>query len=158
MEFKRLSQVEQLTEVPENATVLAEVNGTIKRIPGEGLGGTGIPTAIIKDSEYDNFISYLLNPAQPSSMASSAPAYTYECINMTFEEAYEIMANGEPLNITAMVTDEFPTSPIAFPMFAGVAEFNVPCIIILISAMSDMIELYWTADGLSTEIPSSGEK
>lgn len=38
-EFKKLSEVEALTEVPEGATVLAEVDGAIKRIPGNGLGG-----------------------------------------------------------------------------------------------------------------------
>lgn len=38
-EFTKLAEVEALTEVPENATVLAEVDGKVKRIPGSGLGG-----------------------------------------------------------------------------------------------------------------------
>ena len=33
-EFMSLAEVEALSEVPENATVLAEVGGSIKRIPG----------------------------------------------------------------------------------------------------------------------------
>lgn len=32
-EFKRLSDVEELTEAPENATALAVIDGTIKRVP-----------------------------------------------------------------------------------------------------------------------------
>lgn len=38
-EFKKLSEVEALTEVPEGAKVLAEANGQIVRVPGSGLGG-----------------------------------------------------------------------------------------------------------------------
>lgn len=38
-EFKKLAEVESLSEVPENATVLAEVNGLVKRVPSSGLGG-----------------------------------------------------------------------------------------------------------------------
>ena len=40
-EFKRLSQVEALTKVPDGAKVLAEANGQIVRVPGSGLGGSG---------------------------------------------------------------------------------------------------------------------
>lgn len=38
-EFKKLSEVAALTEVPEGAKVLAESNGQIVRVPGSGLGG-----------------------------------------------------------------------------------------------------------------------
>ena len=38
-EFKKLSEVEALTEVPDGAKVLAEANGQIVRVPGSGLGG-----------------------------------------------------------------------------------------------------------------------
>lgn len=40
-EFKKLSELEVLDAVPEGASVLAEVGGVIKRVPGEGLGGSG---------------------------------------------------------------------------------------------------------------------
>lgn len=40
-EFKRLSEVENLTEVPEDATVLVEVDGSIKRISKHEVGGKG---------------------------------------------------------------------------------------------------------------------
>ena len=39
-EFKKLSEVAALTEVPEGAKVLAEANGQIVRVPGSGLGGS----------------------------------------------------------------------------------------------------------------------
>lgn len=40
-EFKTLGSVEALTEVPENAHALVEVDGEIKRVPGGALGGSG---------------------------------------------------------------------------------------------------------------------
>lgn len=39
MDFMKLSEVEALEEVPEGIKVLVEVDGAIKRAPGEGLGG-----------------------------------------------------------------------------------------------------------------------
>ena len=40
-EFKKLSEVELLESVPDGATVLAEVDGVIRRVPGSGLAGSG---------------------------------------------------------------------------------------------------------------------
>ena len=94
-EFKKLGEVEALSEVPENANALIEVDGSIKRVPGSGLGGaTGIKTAIIRDSSYTSYISEI------SPMASRN---VFECINMTFEEAYETLLNGEPLAVFGMI-------------------------------------------------------
>lgn len=76
-EFKKLSEVEALAEVPEGATVLAEVGGAIKRIPGSGLGGGKVLKIICS-----NFGEYL---SEASTMVS-APSYTFET-NMTFAEA-----------------------------------------------------------------------
>ena len=147
-EFKRLGEVEALSEVPENANALIEVDGDIKRVPGSGLGGeTGIKTAIIKDSEYDNCIAGL------STMASVAPT-TYECINMTFEEAYETMSNGEPLAVLGMFTGEGAMNFYGVAAFIGIA-LGAPCIQIIFALGSTTV-LFWTADGISTEEPSSG--
>ena len=144
--FKKLADVEALTEVPEAATVIAEVDGEIKRIPGSGLGGSDIKTAIIKDSGYDNTLAGL------QTAVASAPSYTYSCLNMTFEEAYETMAMGEPLDIFFMLTSEGALNIHGFVMFAG-TMMGVPCLLIGEQFMDT--QLYWTADGLSTEAPSS---
>ena len=149
-EFKRLSDVEALPEVPEGATVLAEVNGSIKRIPGDGLGGAGIKTAIIKDSGYDNILSGIM------SASAVAPSYTYECLNMTFDEAYETMANGEPLAVFGMFTSECPVNTYGAAMFYGTA-MGVPCILIDFTSNFISVGLYWTTDGLSTEEPSGSK-
>lgn len=149
-EFKKLSEVEALTEVPENANALIEVDGIIKKVPGNGLGGaTGIKTAIIIDSEYDNTIAGL------STMTAADPIY-YECINMTFEEAYETMANGEPLAVFGMLSGEGAMNFYGSALFTGTA-IGVPCIVIAFSIMDGSMIFYWTANGISTEEPSSGK-
>lgn len=145
-EFKKLSEVTTLEEAAETAYVLIEENGEIYRVPKTAVGGAGgIKTAIIRDSGYLNAIAGL------STMSVSAPEYTYECINMTFEEAYETMANGEPLNAVGMLTGEVAMNMQGISTFLGTA-MGTPCIIILFSLTN--LELYWTADGLSTSEPS----
>ena len=142
-EFKKLSEVTTLEEAAETAHVLIEENGEIYRVPKTAVGGAGIKTAIIRDSGYLNAIAGL------STMLSTGPEYTYECINMTFEEAYETMANGEPLMVVGMFTDELATCGQCHVIFGGISVFGVPCIII-----EGDKALFWTADGLSTSEPS----
>lgn len=155
MEYKKITEVEMIEEPSEGATVLAEENGALRRVPYDKVGG--LPTAIIKDSDYDNAI------AGVQTMASAAPAVTYECTNMTFDEAYAIMASGQPLQALAMLTFYGGMVVPALPMFAGNAMAGVPCIVFFISIVmsaSDVItlQLCWTADGLSTDAPSGGEE
>lgn len=59
-EFKTLGSVEALTEVPENANVLVEVDGAIKRAPGGALGGSSSGSnggifILHKDYNEDNY-------------------------------------------------------------------------------------------------------
>lgn len=145
-DFVKLSEVAVLEEVQDTASVLVEQNGEIYRAPKTQVGGAGgVKTAIIRDSEYLNTI------AGVSTMGSAAPAYTYECLNMTFEEAYEIMANGEPLNAVGQITGEGAMNGQGMVAFLG-TMMEVPCIVIVFGFAN--IVLYWTADGLSTSQPS----
>lgn len=150
-EFKKLSEVAVLEEASETAHVLIEENGEIYRVPKTAVGGGnvgGIKTAIIRDSRYLNTIAGL------STMTSATPAVAYECINMTFEEAYETMAKGEPLNVVGMLTtSRGPINMQGLVGFTGTAEFGVPCIAVGFNSLT----LFWTADGLSTSEPSSGK-
>ena len=153
-DFVKLSEVTMLEEVTDNASVLVEIDGEIYRAPKTQVGGAGsIKTAIIRDSGYLNAI------AGVSTMSAvSEPEYTYECLNMTFEEAYETMLNGEPLMAVGMLTAEGGSCPYGEPTFAGTA-MGVQCIIIsfYLNFVESSLVLYWTADGLSTSVPSSGK-
>ena len=154
-EFKKLSEVESLAEVPENATVLAEVDGKIKRIPGSGLGGSDIKTAIIKHMDYDNAIEYLKSESSPrSSSAMMSDSSEYYCTNMTFDEAYEIMSAGEPLNVVVLGVNNTPFAVPCFVFFAGVQVFGEPTIV-----FTDNLCLYetwfWNASGIVTQSESA---
>ena len=143
--FKNLADVELLEEVPEGCTAFAEVDGVVKRVPSKGLGNEGgIKTAIIKDSMYDNMIAGGMAPMD------SAP-YTYECINMTFGEAYQTLENGEPLACFGMLAGGRAMNMYGTVALTGSAQFSVPCIML---GFELGITLHWTADGLSTEKPA----
>lgn len=151
-EFKKLSEVTTLEEAAETAHVLIEENGEIYRVPKTAVGGGnvgGIKTAIIRDSRYLNAI------AGVSTMVSDTPAaVTYVCINMTFEEAYETMAKGEPLNVVGMLIVSGGAGNVSgLVIFAGTTDFGVPYL--GVNFGFDIPILYWTADGLSTSMPSS---
>lgn len=153
-DFVKLSEVTVLEEVSDTASVLVEQNGEIYRAPKTQVGGAGgIKTAIIRDSGYLNAIAGL------STMMSADPVYTYECLNMTFEEAYETMVNGEPLSVVGMVTFDgmIPVNTNGDVFFLGLG-FGVECISIVFYASINgeivtLTTLFWTANGLSTELP-----
>ena len=148
-DFVKLSEVTVLEEVSDTASVLVEQNGEIYRAPKTQVGGAGgIKTAIIRDSGYLNAIAGL-------STMMAKPEYTYECLNMTFEEAYETMANGEPLMVVGMLTGEGAVNIQGIVMFTGTMMLGLPCIVLYFAMDSNLIAmLYWTADGLSTEQPN----
>lgn len=142
----------ELVETPAEGATLFCLNpdGTVNRVSAANVGGSGgIKTAIIKDSGYDNAI------AGVQSASDSTPEYTYECINMTFEEAYQLMANGEPLQVLGMVTVEGAMNVTGVATFLGTV-MGVPCIMMMFVPASKTIALlYWTADGLSTTQPGA---
>ena len=144
-EFTKLSEVEALEEVPENANALVEVDGAIKRVPGSGLGGDkGIKTAIIKSSDYDNALAGLQTAASSGA--------TFSCLNMTFEEAHQTMASGEPLQAVFMGAREGCMNIPCTVIFADLL-IGTPCL--TIDGCGATVILYWTADGLSMEAPTA---
>ena len=153
---KKLSEVELLTEVPENATVFAEVNGEIKRVPGKGLGGSG------------NGIVLVMDDASAQTL-SAAPVYTFTA-NMDFVDAmeafraYEITgavvyilnSNTSPNTLDTLdtiVEEEYSYMMDVTTVTDGTANFGVDCLVFM--TMMSQMEIYWTANGISTEIPSS---
>ena len=144
--FKRLSEVEALTEVPEGAKVLAEANGKIVRVPGSGLGGSGgIKTAIIKASNYDAMLDYM---SGKTSTFPDSENVTFSCVNMTFREVQSAIFAGEQVNIVGMFAPE------------GLTIQNVSFVVTPNGIMMDMSfsvkgttvnykRLKWTESGIS---------
>lgn len=74
--FKKIGATNILENAPDNANVVCEVDGEIKRVPATKIGGGGIKVAIIKRT-----------------------GSAYSCDNMTYEEAVEYLTNGVPFLI-----------------------------------------------------------
>lgn len=141
--FKSIAESEYLEEVPETATVLVEDNGSIKRVPGSGLGG--IKTAIIKDNAYDLFLN---GETIPDDFQ-----YELECVNMTFEQAWDILKSGQMLNVDTFFHYEGVGAP-SHCSFVKFGEFNGLKMIVVFIPNLEM-SVYWTADGVSTEPPTT---
>lgn len=82
-------------------------------------------------------------------MAAPVKVYTGTCDTMTFEEAWEAIANGRLF--TAVLRREKNGNVGILPVFVIEATNRV------IQLTSDRITLYWTTDGISSVAPSSGE-
>ena len=76
--------------------------------------------------------------------------YFANVLNMTFDEAYQTMASGEPLAVFGMFSGEGTINAYGFTNFIGTLA-GVPCIMLIFELGN--IELYWTADGISPEAP-----
>lgn len=87
-DFQRLADVELLEEVPDGASAFVAVDGTVKRVPGSGLGSGGVATAILR----------LASESNASTKMEELPI---TCDNYTYEQARAVLGAGNPL--TAMI-------------------------------------------------------
>ncbi len=142
-DFVKLSEVTKLEEVNDTASVLVEMNGEIYRTPKTQVGGAnvgGIKTVIIQDNYYSEAVTGVLTPSP-----KVADAETYACINMTFEEAYEALINGEPLAVLGM----FGYEPYCPHIVYGAVQFQESeQINFEFSGYNVYVNLRWTTDGL----------
>lgn len=146
-EIAQIVGSETLEEVPEGATVLAEVNGEIKRVPSDGLGGGNV--LVITSSDYANAM------AGVAVADEAADPITYSA-NMTFDEAVTALANCELADVRLFFVVDFPTTVPVIMTGYDMSTYTVPCLVMIASTMSGMLQLYWTADGgISTTAPES---
>ena len=104
-EFKKLSEVERIETVSDNATVLVEEDGEIKRVPKKEVGGAG---------------GYVIRLGQDSVFAEGQ--YVYACLD-NYDELYDILVAGGTVWIDytdapqyaapSSVTDGFAVIPFA---------------------------------------------
>lgn len=77
-EFKKLSEVEQIETASDNATVLIEEEGEIKRVPKKEVGGAGGYVAVFTQNDAEN------------------PAVNFNgpVISENYDEMYDILSAG----------------------------------------------------------------
>lgn len=137
-DFQKLADVELLEEVPEGASAFVEVDGAVKRVPGSGLGGGGVATAILRysaDAEGRKAEGGI-------AVQISAPTYTQipiTCDNMTYAQALAVLQAGEPLAVMYGAEGQWATAI----MVAITDGYICPSFLFSDSPSS----LYWNADG-----------
>lgn len=147
---KYIVPVGEAVEVPQPVAeavnnMLASLEEVKEERPVSGGGGGGIPTAIIKNTNYDNVLAGI-------ATAVSAPAASYACENMTFDEAMSILMSGKPLMALIMdVAGEAPMVGVAYYAMLDVWGES-PCI-----KLGWDTNLYWAADGFSTSDSNGGD-
>lgn len=96
-DFQKLADVELLEEVPDGASAFVAVDGVVKRVPGSGLGGGGVATAILRFTSESNASEKAV------TMAASIPVkkLPITCDNYTYAQARAVLEAGNPL--TAMI-------------------------------------------------------
>lgn len=86
-EFKKLSEVEQIETASDNATVLIEEGGDIKRVPKSAVGGAGGYVFQLKRAYWDN------------------DAGLYHCDD-NYDELYDVLTAGGSVWIDYTDADE----------------------------------------------------
>lgn len=136
-EFKKLSEVEQIETVSDNATVLVEDGGEIKRVPKSEVGGAVAAVIDLVGADENGPI--------------------FSCNTVTFEAMKESIVSGIPMY--TVVRTSIPDNPIMLshclkteyhPISNGEPE-------IIFLSFSNNSDLYWTADGISANPPSGGK-
>lgn len=106
-EFKKLSEVEQIETVSDNATVLVEEGGEIKRVPKTEVGGGGaggyIATLTIDD------------------LNSPAVDFNGVVLSENYDELYDVLCAGGSAWID--ITAEIANAPASYAM-ASVSPTN----------------------------------
>lgn len=136
-DFQKLADVELLEEVPDGASAFVAVDGTVKRVPGSGLGGGGgIATAILRPASESNASTKAV------TRAASIPVekLPITCDNYTYAQARAVLEAGNPFAAILYIVDG--------DMSGWTSSFSVA-----LSADSIAMEfgnkmiIYWTADG-----------
>lgn len=135
-DFQKLADVELLEEVPEGATAFVEVDGNVKRVPGSGLGGGGIATAILRMSAED---------MAPTADAPSVEKFPITCDNYTYAQAQATLTAGEPLMVMLQAGSYWMLALAVIPD----DEY------IIVVLPEDGGQLYWNADGFFNGDPAN---
>ena len=136
-DFQKLANVELLEEVPDGASAFVAVDGVVKRVPGSGLGGGGVATAILRmDSESD-----------ASALVHELPI---TCDNYTYEQARAVLEAGDPF--TAMI---FISEGNLFGWRNCSQVVLSDNCIVMAFIIDKELDIYWNSDGFFDKEPAN---
>lgn len=146
-DFQKLADVELLEEVPDGASAFVAVDGTVKRVPGSGLGGGGgIATAILRFDSESNA------SAKAVTRGASIPVkrLPITCDNYTYAQARAVLESGNP--ITAMIfKSENNMSRWMSCLQIGFSDNYI----VMVFISDKELPIYWNADGFFDREPAN---
>ena len=145
-DFQKLADVELLEEVPDGASAFVAVDGVVKRVPGSGLGGGGVATAILRmDSESDASAKAVtrvaINPVNKLPIT---------CDNYTYAQARAVLEAGNPLTAMILMSENNMSGWISCSQISLSDNYIVMGFII-----DKGQDIYWNADGFFDREPAN---
>ena len=145
-DFQKLADVELLEEVPDGASAFVAVNGVVKRVPGSGLGGGGIATAILRFTSESNASANAVTMKVPISV-NKLPI---TCDNYTYAQARAVLEDGNPLTAMIFVSENNVSGWTSCSQIAFSDNY-----IYMLSNIGDIRTIYWNADGFFDREPAN---
>lgn len=145
-DFQKLADVELLEEVPDGASAFVAVNGDVKRVPGSGLGGGGVATAILRFSSESDASADAVMPA--ITIEPTVKKLPITCDNYTYAQARAVLEAGNPL---AAMLDRGG----AWLNATGVVYVSGDYILILFIKGQNTPDIYWNAGGFFDGNPAN---
>lgn len=145
-DFQKLADVELLEEVPDGASAFVAVDGVVKRVPGSGLGGGGVATAILRmDSESDASAKAVkrvaINPVNKLPIT---------CDNYTYAQARAVLESGEPLSAMMLISENNMSGWVSCLRIVFSDNY-----ISMTFSTGDGLTIYWNADGFFDRDPAN---
>lgn len=146
-DFQKLADVELLEEVPDGASAFVAVGGTVKRVPGSGLGGGGgIATAILRFGIESNASTN----AVTMEVVPPVEKLPITCDNYTYEQARAVLGAGKPLTAMIFVSK----NNMSGWMSCSQIYFSDNYIFMMIN-IGDELTIYWNSDGFFDGDPAN---
>ena len=121
-EFKKLSEVEQIETASDNATVLVEEGGDIKRVPKKEVGGAGGYVIKLANSYLDDNNMF--------------------CFDESYDELYDVLMAGGSVwvDYTDAPEGAAPTSTLAAPAsgFWAATNHGAPLVPVVTCLLTDV--------------------
>lgn len=150
-DFQKLADVELLEEVPDGASAFVAVDGTVKRVPGSGLGGGGgVATAILRIASESNASTKAVTRA----VIHPVNKMPITCDNYTYEQARAVLGAGNPLTVMIFIfTSENNMS--GWMSCSRIAFSDNYISMTFIVDNGNELTIYWNADGFFDGDPAN---
>ena len=145
-DFQKLADVELLEEVPDGASAFVAVDGTVKRVPGSGLGGGGVATAILRQSSENNASTN----ATMKAVVNPVKKLPITCDNYTYAQARAVLESGNPITAMIFMSENNMSGWMSCLQIAFSDNY-----ILMAFTIGDGLTIYWNADGFFNREPKN---